>query len=193
MDLYCNNPVDQFNNICQGSTLSQHFLSLSNDLSPVNFVTEMVEHLWHCRPTLFPSPTQLMFTVFCKNIITRMSVLPTTLFLALKYIHRIRQSSPNSQPSQGSEYQVFITSLILAHKFLEDDTYTNQSWSDISKIPVEQINKMERHFLKGIGYNLNVSQEEFIQWVEYLEGYLSYRSTLQMLTNQQPYVSNTMM
>ncbi|ORX85756.1 hypothetical protein K493DRAFT_197787, partial [Basidiobolus meristosporus CBS 931.73] len=152
--------------------LSQHFLSLTNDFSPVNFVSEMVEHLWHCRPTLFPSSTQHMFTVFCKNIITRMSVLPTTLFLALKYIHRLRKSSSNSCPSEGSEYLVFITSLILAHKFLEDDTYTNQAWADISKIPVEQLNKMEKHFLRRMNYHLNTSQEEFIQWVEYLEGYL---------------------
>ena len=130
------------------------------------------------------------------------------LFLALKYIYRVRQSTspsmdysdtshaepsksdachanfggPNKSgggyrkggpplfmPNFGFEYRVFCTAVILACKYLDDKTYTNKSWSKITGIRNEELNRMEREFLTLLNFELSVPELEFIEWIRVVE------------------------
>ena len=69
----------------------------------------------------------------------------------------------------GSEYRLFLTSLILANKFLDDFTYTNKTWSDVSHTPLYEITKMEMQLFSGIGTSANISAENFRHWCATLD------------------------
>lgn len=47
---------------------------------------------------------------------------------------------------------------------LDDNTYTNKTWAEVSGITVQEIHIMEVEFLSNVRYNLFVSKEEWTQW-----------------------------
>ena len=148
------------------------------------------------------------FTNFIFGIIKATNLTSMALFLALKYIYRVRQSTspsmdysdtshaepsksdachanfggPNKSgggyrkggpplfmPNFGFEYRVFCTAVILACKYLDDKTYTNKSWSKITGIRNEELNRMEREFLTLLNFELSVPELEFIEWIRVVE------------------------
>ena len=52
----------------------------------------------------------------------------------------------------------------------QSNTYTNKTWSDVSGIPLEEINKMEREILLGIDFSLYVNQTTYESWLNLLRG-----------------------
>lgn len=50
------------------------------------------------------------------------------------------------------------------------NTYTNKTWSDVSAIPLEELNKMEREFLLGVGFRLFVDAQTYESWLNLLKG-----------------------
>ena len=76
---------------------------------------------------------------------------------------------PLFTPNFGFEYRVFCTAVILACKYLDDKTYTNKSWSKITGIRNEELNRMEREFLTLLNFELAVPETEFIEWIRVVE------------------------
>ncbi|KAF8511235.1 hypothetical protein JB92DRAFT_2675176, partial [Gautieria morchelliformis] len=64
----------------------------------------------------------------------------------------------------GSEFRVAVVVLIMANKFADDNTDTNKTWSEVSDIQLNEINKTEREFLLGVGFRLYVSTETYKAW-----------------------------
>src|SRR5699024_10376057 len=64
----------------------------------------------------------------------------------------------------NSEYRVFTTALILANKFLDDNTFTNSTWAKMTKLPLAEISLMEMEFLKCLKYRLAVAHSEWAHW-----------------------------
>jgi len=60
--------------------------------------------------------------------------------------------------------RMFLASLIVASKFLQDRTYSNRAWSRISGLPISEINKIEMTFLKMIDHHLFINEEVFKKW-----------------------------
>lgn len=50
---------------------------------------------------------------------------------------------------------------MLANKILDDHTYTNKTWSDVSGLPLVMLNDAEMEFLKGMDFDLHVSQTAY--------------------------------
>ncbi|RXK37169.1 hypothetical protein M231_05538 [Tremella mesenterica] len=94
--------------------------------------------------------------------------------ISLLYVYRIKtmtQLADYPLP-QGSEWGVFVTSLILANKYLDDNTYTNATWAELSGYNVKTINLMEAEFLQGLTYSLTVNKEDYEHWNMILEGFV---------------------
>ncbi|KAF8487753.1 hypothetical protein JB92DRAFT_2758843 [Gautieria morchelliformis] len=49
----------------------------------------------------------------------------------------------------------------------------NKTWSDVSGIQLNEINKTECEFLLGVGFRLYVSTETYKAWVNLLKGLVS--------------------
>lgn len=65
--------------------------------------------------------------------------------------------------------RMFLASIMVASKFVQDRTYSNRAWSKISGLPVKDLGKMERAFLKAIDYRLMVSEGEWELWTAELK------------------------
>lgn len=50
------------------------------------------------------------------------------------------------------------------------NTYTNKTWSEVSGIELNEINKMEREFLAGIDFGLYVDKQRCDSWLNLLKG-----------------------
>ncbi|WFD42830.1 hypothetical protein MPSI1_001480 [Malassezia psittaci] len=120
-----------------------------------------------------PSRSQLhpseRFVQFVKNVLRMTQVSRSVVAIGLLYLYRLKLRHPSLVGQPGSEFRLFLTSLILANKFLDDHTYTNKTWSDVSKIPLHEITKMESQFWGGIDTNASVKPEEYQWWLGALD------------------------
>lgn len=57
---------------------------------------------------------------------------------------------------------------------LDDNTYTNKTWAEVSGISVHEIHVMEVEFLSHMKYNLYVSKEEWDDWHQQLGKFWTY-------------------
>lgn len=67
-----------------------------------------------------------VFRSFCKDVINATQISSSCILVSLRYIRVLRSCYPSIKGSVGSEFRLFTTSLILANKFLDDNTYTNK-------------------------------------------------------------------
>ncbi|KAI9281525.1 cyclin-domain-containing protein [Sporodiniella umbellata] len=106
------------------------------------------------------------FKRFCYQVLMATGVKDSVVFLCLKYIANLLQAQRKikAEASEGSEYRLFIVALMLANKFLDDHTYTNQSWSEVSGMKVGDLNRMEAEFLSALNFRLFVRAQEFAIW-----------------------------
>ncbi|KAH9246134.1 hypothetical protein BASA81_016355 [Batrachochytrium salamandrivorans] len=121
-------------------------------------LTRWFAHQEHGVGTL---PFSRQFTLSSQGL----AALPHIL-ISLLYVARLRQMVPVHITGEGSEYRVFVSALILAQKFHSDDRYSNKAWSRITKLPLAEINTMEREFLVSIGYRLHVRDTDYSKWEE---------------------------
>ncbi|KAK9432372.1 hypothetical protein V1505DRAFT_365376 [Lipomyces doorenjongii] len=131
----------------------------------------------HARlPLLSPVclPTR-EFRLFASAILSRTQVSRTVVALALLYIYRLKLHAPSILGTPGSEYRVFTIALVLANKFLDDNTYTNKTWAQVSKLPVSEIGVMEIEFLKHVNYELAVAKEKWTEWTDVLASFARAR------------------
>ncbi|KAJ7232437.1 hypothetical protein B0H12DRAFT_1192332, partial [Mycena haematopus] len=156
---------------------------------------EMICYLWFASSTKAgkendtggarPSPLQLTasptFVSFTQKLLETTQVSQSVIVLALHYIHRLRQRNAGTPAQPGSEFRVAVAGLMMANKFLDDNTYTNATWAAVSLIPLAQINTMEREFLLGCEYNLYVSRRVYEDWGRLLRGLVGARGRAAMV------------
>ncbi|RIA84260.1 hypothetical protein C1645_742452 [Glomus cerebriforme] len=73
--------------------------------------------------------------------------------------------------SYNVEFVLLVVGLVLAHKWLEDFTYSNKSWAEMSGIPLELLGNMEREFLYILDNSIYISEEEYNCWLMSLFNY----------------------
>ncbi|KAK7203176.1 cyclin-domain-containing protein [Myxozyma melibiosi] len=125
-------------------------------------------------PVCIPSPE---FKSFAAAILARTQVSNTVVAFALLYIFRLKLCSPAIVGTPGSEYRVFTIALVLANKFLDDNTYTNKTWAQVSKLPVNEIAVMEVEFLRHVRYSLAVSKQKYDDWGSTLACFINLRKS----------------
>lgn len=81
-------------------------------------------------------------------------------------------------------FEIFVTSLMLASKYLNDRNASNSAWSRISGIPLETLNKMEMKLLSFIEYKLHVEVDLFDRWIKFLFQPAKITNFLEETTNE---------
>lgn len=137
------------------------------------------DHKAPTYPALFSPLTKPTnsFKQFIMNVIKHTQLPPTAISLALYYILQLKKCSP--KPIIGnanSEYRVFSVALMLANKFLDDNTYTNQTWADVTHLPLKEISTMEVEFLSNLQYRLFVSGPDWAHWQSRISVWLGVHS-----------------
>ncbi|KAF2225788.1 cyclin-domain-containing protein, partial [Elsinoe ampelina] len=104
------------------------------------------------------------FRKWVTTIISTTQVAQNVILLALLFIYRLKRQNPSVQGKEGSEYRLLTVALMLGNKFLDDNTYTNKTWADVSGISVAEVHIMEVEFLSNMKYNLFTSSETWARW-----------------------------
>ncbi|EIW65113.1 uncharacterized protein TRAVEDRAFT_140498 [Trametes versicolor FP-101664 SS1] len=110
------------------------------------------------------------FVRFMQKVLETTQVSQSVIVLSLRYIYRLKARNPYTSGMAGSEYRVAIAALMLANKFVDDNTYTNKTWSEVSGIELSEVNRMEREFLLGIDFGLYVDKTTYESWLNLLKG-----------------------
>ncbi|THC92996.1 hypothetical protein EYZ11_007530 [Aspergillus tanneri] len=121
----------------------------------------------HLNPVLSLVPEAIPSAGFQKwvtNILSTTQVSHNVILLALLFVYRLKKFNSGVRGKKGSEYRLVTIALMLGNKFLDDNTYTNKTWAEVSGISVQEIHIMEVEFLSNVRYNLFVSEEEWTQW-----------------------------
>ncbi|KAK2605904.1 hypothetical protein QQS21_003744 [Conoideocrella luteorostrata] len=114
------------------------------------------------------------FEKWVYNVLSTTQVTQNVIFLALLFIYRLKMSTPQIKGRAGSEYRLLTVALMLGNKFLDDNTYTNKTWAEVSGFAVQEIHVMEVEFLSNMRYNLLASKEEWEQWIVKLSCFHQY-------------------
>ncbi|GAA5840434.1 hypothetical protein JCM9279_007324 [Rhodotorula babjevae] len=114
------------------------------------------------------------FVRFCQEVLATTQVSESVVILALLFISRLKQRNPiNGAP--GSEYRLAVTGLMLANKILDDNTYTAQTWSQVSSLELKPLVAGEAEFLRGLNWSLHVTGRDFEAWRKLLDGHVAAR------------------
>ncbi|KAJ2387555.1 hypothetical protein GGI23_006249 [Coemansia sp. RSA 2559] len=109
------------------------------------------------------------FQTFCYELLRSTQIAMPIVMLTLLYVHKFKQRFPGLHGGSGSEYRVFVVALMLASKYLEDNTFTTQTWSDVSHLPARELAIMQREFLVALDHRLHVPEAEFNAWINRLQ------------------------
>ncbi|KAF9119790.1 hypothetical protein BG015_006236, partial [Linnemannia schmuckeri] len=167
----------------------------TSTLQLAEFASVMVYTLWHTRPNIngassnaynvvphrisVPPSAGPAFRKFCLKVLSATQLSSSVILLSLKYIQKLLKNNPSIHGQQGSEFRLFTVSLMLANKFLDDNTFTNKTWSDVTGINVKEINVMEMEFLNQVQFSLYVSEAEYLDWLHSLETWLKQQGQAQ--------------
>ena len=83
-----------------------------------------------------------------------------TILLSLHYLNeRVAHFPETVSSSENQIYRLLAVALILGSKFLDDNTFINRSWSDVTAIKVTELNQLEMKWLQLLGWHLHVDPE----------------------------------
>ncbi len=92
-----------------------------------------------------------------------------TILLGLHYlsVRMTMLSDGRFKREEGQLYRLLTIALVLGSKFLDDNTFINRSWAEVSGIDVAQINQLEKNWLIDIRFDLHhhpTRQQGFDAW-----------------------------
>ncbi|KAI4826321.1 hypothetical protein E4T45_10347, partial [Aureobasidium sp. EXF-8846] len=114
------------------------------------------------------------FRKWVTTILSTTQVTQNVIILALLFVYRLKTLNPSVKGKPGSEYRLLTVALMLGNKFLDDNTYTNKTWAEVSGISVAEVHIMEVEFLSNMKYALFTSAEEWSQWQNRLGRFASF-------------------
>ncbi len=112
-------------------------------------------------PEALPS---IGFRKWVTTILSTTQVTQNVILLALMFVYRLKRLNPGVKGKVGSEFRLLTVALMLGNKFLDDNTYTNKTWAEVSGISVQEIHIMEVEFLSNMRYTLYASETEWNAW-----------------------------
>lgn len=108
---------------------------------------------------------------FVKSILYQSKISYSVVATGLLYLLWGKQSMKNKNCKYSRSigiFELFVTALMLASKYLNDRNASNSAWSRISGIPLETLNKIEMKLLSFIEYKLHVEVDLFDRWIKFL-------------------------
>ena len=111
------------------------------------------------------------FRKFISQILSSTRLPSSTILLGLNYLAK-RMSMLNTptpyKSTEGQVWRMVTIALLLGSKFLDDNTFQNRSWSEVSGIPVAELNTLETEWLLAIDFRLHVdpvTDSDFHLWL----------------------------
>jgi hypothetical protein len=107
-----------------------------------------------------------------------------TILLSMFYLSS-RMPMLNGQPKGDTHlFRLLTIALVLGSKFLDDNTFINHSWSEVSGIPVADLNRMETEWLVAIDFKLHRDPGEQHGWTFWSDHWQDYQLHATARTNR---------
>ena len=116
------------------------------------------------------SPVHSDFRKYVSQILSSTRLPSSTILLGLHYLAErmtLLSNSGKYNHGSGQVYRMLTTALVLGSKFLDDNTFQNRSWSEVSSIPVRELNVLEVEWLTDIKWNMHINPDDpegFLLW-----------------------------
>ncbi len=129
------------------------------------------------------SPVHPDLHTYVSQVLSSTRLPSSTIILGLYYLaKRMTLLSANGTFNHGSGqvYRMLTIGLLLGSKFLDDNTFQNRSWSEVSNIPVSELNTLEVEWLSAIRWNMHINPDDpegFLLWRQQWQTFLSHRAT----------------
>ena len=133
-----------------------------------DFVTEKAQQLVSTS-----RPNRSAFRAWVNSVLCATRLPAATIVLSLHYLSghiARRQNMPHTMESENAIYRLLTVALIMGSKFLDDNTFINRSWADVSGIGISTLNHMEREWLVELNWRLHIDPAEhngFNAWMEH--------------------------
>ena len=128
------------------------------------------------------------FRKYVSQLLTSTRLPISTIMLALHYL-TIRMEVLQDMAATGPEanlFQMLTTSLMLASKFLDDNTFQNLSWAEVSHSLVADLNKHEVSWLIDMDWRLHFDVDaEFKTWFSCFERYAEAKKMQQIQSTME--------
>lgn len=123
-----------------------------------DYVSEMATRIVMPRATV-----NAAFRKFVAQILTSTRLPSTTILLGMNYLAKrvnMMSAAGHTSHTEGQIWRMLTVALLLGSKFLDDNTFQNKSWSEVSGIPVQELNTLEYEWLGATNWCLYVNLDE---------------------------------
>ncbi|KAF2863716.1 hypothetical protein K470DRAFT_240545 [Piedraia hortae CBS 480.64] len=118
----------------------------------VTFVIDAVQSLLHRAAN-----DQNAFRKWLHQLLTATRLPLATILLGLHYLdERVQRFPMTISRDDSAMCQLLVVAVLLGSKCLDDSTFINRSWADVSSIPLANINAHEVEWLNLLNYRLHV-------------------------------------
>ncbi|RAK99817.1 putative cyclin-like protein (Clg1) [Aspergillus ibericus CBS 121593] len=114
------------------------------------------------------------FRKYVYQILSSTRLPSSTILLGLYYLSsrmRMLSSAKVFHSGSGQVYRMLTVALLLGSKFLDDNTFQNKSWAEVSNIPVGELNSMELDWLFAFEWKIHDriydQQDGFTSWLSH--------------------------
>lgn len=156
-----------------------------------NFVAEMCQQMVS-RVSSSPTP---QFRKYVSQILSSTRLPSSTIMLGLFYLQERMKFEKGDLSSSGSLMRMLTTCLLLGSKFLDDNTFQNRSWAEVSNISVQELNAMELQWLKDFNWEIHGlmydPDQGFFMWVDHWHAYEEKAQIAQAKNSQKLAPINT--
>ena len=118
-----------------------------------------------------PSFRKWVHQVLCATRLPSATILLSMFYLSTRMPMITAQTKTDSHL-----FRLLTIALVLGSKFLDDNTFINRSWSEVSGIPVADLNHLETEWLVAIDFKLHRDPSEQQGWRSWSEHWLDYQS-----------------
>ncbi|CAA7393185.1 unnamed protein product [Spirodela intermedia] len=125
----------------------------------------------HHKVTVFHGLSKPGITVasYLERIFTYANCSPSCYVVAYIYLDRFSRRQPLVAVTSLTVHRLLITSVMVAAKFMDDVCYNNAFFAKVGGVSTLEMNFLERDFLFGLGFRLNVTPSVFGSYCAHLK------------------------
>lgn len=143
----------------------------------IDYVAEMAQRLLPTANLTFPSLRK-----FVSGLLSSTRLPSTTILLGMHYLAKranMRSAAGSLVNTERDVWRMLTVGLLLGSKFLDDNTFQNRSWSEVSGLLVTELNSLEAEWLLLMNYCLYVNLDknpDYQAWIANWELWRKNRS-----------------
>lgn len=119
------------------------------------------------------------FRKFAHQVLAQTLLSPTAFLLGLLYALRVPLIAVDAQgridpeavavfasPPSAAPFKIFTVGLMIANKHLDDNTFLNKTWNEVTGIPLVELNKMEQYYLIRCNYEIALPDPVWLSFLK---------------------------